>query len=129
MMMWSSSYYFFASTMFFSFLHVPLPVSCTSFRESVSVTPNNASLKFPAIFSFGDSIVDQGNNNNLKTQVKCNFPPYGKEFMGGFPTGRFSNAKTLLDILGTRTCHFLQFLINSLYCTLPLISTFFNFFS
>lgn len=59
--------------------------------------PKNATVT--AIFAFGDSIVDQGNNNNLSTLVKCNFHPYGKDFAGGVPTGRFCNAKTPPDII------------------------------
>ncbi|XP_057973595.1 GDSL esterase/lipase EXL3-like [Malania oleifera] len=53
----------------------------------------------PAMIVFGDSIVDPGNNNNLKTLIKCNFPPYGRDFMGGLPTGRFSNGKVPSDLL------------------------------
>ncbi|CAN4123017.1 unnamed protein product [Withania somnifera] len=56
-------------------------------------------VNITAIFAFGDSIVDQGNNNNLATLAKCNYLPYGKDFMGGKPTGRFSNAKTPADML------------------------------
>ncbi|KAA8537494.1 hypothetical protein F0562_027102 [Nyssa sinensis] len=56
-------------------------------------------ITFPAVILFGDSIVDQGNNNNLSTLMKCDFPPYGKDFMGGKPTGRFSNGKTPADFL------------------------------
>lgn len=66
--------------------------------EAVIKLPGNMTV--PAVFAFGDSIVDQGNNNDLKTLVKCNFPPYGKEFKGGIPTGRFSNAKTPPDLIG-----------------------------
>ncbi|KAJ4965468.1 hypothetical protein NE237_017317 [Protea cynaroides] len=51
----------------------------------------------PAVFGFGDSIIDPGNNNNLTTVVKCNFPPYGKDFMGGMPTGRFCNGRVPTD--------------------------------
>ncbi|GFZ10467.1 GDSL-like Lipase/Acylhydrolase superfamily protein [Actinidia rufa] len=47
---------------------------------------------------FGDSIVDTGNNNNLKTIFKVNYPPYGKDFEGGIPTGRFSNGKVPSDL-------------------------------
>lgn len=53
----------------------------------------------PAIIVFGDSIVDSGNNNYIKTLVKSNFPPYGRDFMGGLPTGRFSNGRILTDFL------------------------------
>lgn len=54
-----------------------------------------------SVIIFGDSIVDSGNNNNLRTLAKCNFPPYGKDFAGGIATGRFTNGKTPADLLGT----------------------------
>lgn len=66
--------------------------------KGVVKLPSNVS--FPAVIAFGDSIVDTGNNNNLKTVVKCNFPPYGKDFEGGVPTGRFCNGKIPSDLLG-----------------------------
>ncbi|KAA8537493.1 hypothetical protein F0562_027101 [Nyssa sinensis] len=47
---------------------------------------------------FGDSIVDTGNNNYLETIVKVNYPPYGKDFMGGKPTGRFCDGKVPSDL-------------------------------
>ncbi|KAH1214693.1 GDSL esterase/lipase EXL3 [Glycine max] len=60
--------------------------------------PPNAS-SVPAVLAFGDSIVDPGNNNNIKTLIKCNFPPYGKDFQGGNPTGRFCNGKIPSDLI------------------------------
>ncbi|KAM1907107.1 hypothetical protein ACFX15_026375 [Malus domestica] len=57
--------------------------------------PNNE--KIPAVIVFGDSIVDPGNNNNIGTIVKCNFPPYGRDFVGKRPTGRFSNGRVPSD--------------------------------
>ncbi|OMO87385.1 Lipase, GDSL [Corchorus capsularis] len=55
---------------------------------------------FPAVIIFGDSIVDTGNNNNnLNTPARCNFPPYGRDFQGGIPTGRFSNGKVPSDFI------------------------------
>jgi len=60
-----------------------------------------ANVTVPAVLAFGDSIVDSGNNNNIKTLVKCDFPPYGKDFVGGKPTGRFCNGKIPSDIIGT----------------------------
>ncbi|CAN0871287.1 GDSL esterase/lipase EXL3 [Linum grandiflorum] len=53
----------------------------------------------PAIFVFGDSILDTGNNNYLTTWNKCNFPPYGRNFLSGKPTGRFSDGKIISDLL------------------------------
>ncbi|KAL2344608.1 hypothetical protein Fmac_005893 [Flemingia macrophylla] len=65
--------------------------------ESVVNLPPNVSI--PAVFAFGDSIADTGNNNELKTLVRCNFPPYGKDFQGGNPTGRFCNGKVPSDLI------------------------------
>ncbi|KAL9334996.1 hypothetical protein Peur_072177 [Populus x canadensis] len=45
------------------------------------------------------SLVDSGNNNNLETIAKVNYPPYGIDFPGG-PTGRFTNGRTIADIMG-----------------------------
>ncbi|KAJ7976026.1 GDSL esterase/lipase [Quillaja saponaria] len=51
----------------------------------------------PALIIFGDSVVDVGNNNNLFTLVKANFPPYGRDFVTHRPTGRFCNGKLATD--------------------------------
>jgi len=53
-----------------------------------------------AIFMFGDSIVDPGNNNHRLTEAKANFPPYGQDFPGRVATGRFSNGLVPGDLLG-----------------------------
>lgn len=53
-----------------------------------------------AVFSFGDSILDTGNNNYIISLSKSNFPPYGRDFQGGKPTGRFSNGKVPSDLIG-----------------------------
>ncbi|TMW99384.1 hypothetical protein EJD97_002633 [Solanum chilense] len=71
-------------------------VFCISVCYAISLPPNKS---IPAVFVFGDSIVDTGNNNGLKTIAKVNYPPYGKDFMGGIPTGRFSNGKVPSDFL------------------------------
>lgn len=55
----------------------------------------------PALFIFGDSVVDVGNNNGIATTiVKANFPPYGRDFANHTPTGRFSNGKIAPDYIG-----------------------------
>ncbi|KAK4481129.1 hypothetical protein RD792_012006 [Penstemon davidsonii] len=51
----------------------------------------------PALCIFGDSVVDVGNNNNLHTLIKANFPPYGRDFITHKPTGRFCNGKLAID--------------------------------
>ncbi|CAJ1972569.1 unnamed protein product [Sphenostylis stenocarpa] len=55
--------------------------------------------KVPALFSFGDSILDTGNNNNLPSLIKCNYPPYGRNFYGGKATGRFCNGRNPSDLI------------------------------
>ncbi|XP_042515962.1 GDSL esterase/lipase 7-like [Macadamia integrifolia] len=52
----------------------------------------------PALYVFGDSLVDSGNNNLLPTNEKVNFKPYGIDFPEG-PTGRFTNGRTSVDFL------------------------------
>ncbi|OMO66485.1 Lipase, GDSL [Corchorus olitorius] len=52
----------------------------------------------PAIMTFGDSVVDVGNNDYLPTIFKANYPPYGRDFANQKPTGRFCNGKLATDI-------------------------------
>lgn len=54
----------------------------------------------PATFIFGDSLVDAGNNNYIVSLSKANFPPNGIDFLGHQPTGRYTNGRTIVDILG-----------------------------
>ncbi|KAI3506177.1 hypothetical protein L1887_28533 [Cichorium endivia] len=77
---------------------------CLCCSEAMVHKPKNDSV--PSVLAFGDSFFDTGNNNYLKTAAKADFPPYGKDFMGGKATGRFSNGKTISDyfveILGVK---------------------------
>ncbi|CAH9055589.1 unnamed protein product [Cuscuta europaea] len=52
----------------------------------------------PCYFIFGDSLVDNGNNNDIGSLAKANYMPYGIDFPGG-PSGRFSNGKTTVDVV------------------------------
>ena len=60
-----------------------------------------SSPEFPAILIFGDSTVDTGNNNYILTPFKGNHYPYGKDFKGHVPTGRFSNGKLVPDLIAS----------------------------
>lgn len=64
-----------------------------------SSSSSSSSPQVPAMFVFGDSLVDNGNNNYLSSLARSNYMPYGIDFTGG-PTGRFSNGKTIIDFLG-----------------------------
>ncbi|KAF6167321.1 hypothetical protein GIB67_043182 [Kingdonia uniflora] len=52
-----------------------------------------------AMFVFGDSLTDPGNNNDLITGAKTNYPPHGIDFPKG-TTGRACNGATMADHLG-----------------------------
>ncbi|CDY25680.1 BnaC03g69950D [Brassica napus] len=65
-----------------------------------------------ALFIFGDSFLDAGNNNYINTTTldQANFPPYGQTFFG-LPTGRFSDGRLISDFIAE-------------YAKLPLIPPF-----
>nr|XP_017246406.1 PREDICTED: GDSL esterase/lipase At1g71250-like isoform X1 [Daucus carota subsp. sativus] len=66
----------------------------------VSGNVETASPQFSAMFAFGDSLTDPGNNNYLTSLAKANYVPYGVDFYQGQPSGRFCNGKTVIDLLG-----------------------------
>ncbi|EEF30148.1 GDSL esterase/lipase 6 [Ricinus communis] len=58
-----------------------------------------SSHSVPAIFTFGDSIVDAGTNHfNENCTAQADFPPYGSTFFH-HPTGRFTNGRTVVDFI------------------------------
>ncbi|MED6156794.1 hypothetical protein PIB30_017788 [Stylosanthes scabra] len=60
-----------------------------------------------AVFAFGDSTIDPGNNNDFQTLFRGNHVPYGCDFPNHIPTGRFSNGKIstdyIVDMLGIKS--------------------------
>lgn len=52
-----------------------------------------------AFFVFGDSLVDNGNNNYLATTARADAPPYGIDYPTRRPTGRFSNGLNIPDFI------------------------------
>ncbi|PUZ57532.1 hypothetical protein GQ55_5G439800 [Panicum hallii var. hallii] len=52
----------------------------------------------PCMYIFGDSLVDNGNNNNILSLARANYRPYGIDFREG-PPGRFTNGRTMVDFL------------------------------
>lgn len=55
-----------------------------------------------ALFIFGDSTVDAGNNNYIETSSdhKANYPPYGQNRLTDEPTGRFTDGRMIADFIG-----------------------------
>ncbi|XP_008778519.1 GDSL esterase/lipase At5g55050-like [Phoenix dactylifera] len=61
-------------------------------------TAGGEAAKVPAIYVFGDSTADVGNNNYLpENSPKANFPHNGIDFPFSRPTGRFSNGYNAID--------------------------------
>lgn len=52
-----------------------------------------------AFFVFGDSLVDNGNNNYLITTARADSYPYGIDSPTHRATGRFSNGLNIADII------------------------------
>ncbi|KAG7942790.1 hypothetical protein I3843_15G005300 [Carya illinoinensis] len=75
--------------------------TCSTTRttsHSSGVAKERAGIK--GFFIFGSSLVDNGNNNYLQNSVaKADYLPYGIDFPLG-PTGRFTNGKNVVDLLG-----------------------------
>jgi hypothetical protein len=57
--------------------------------------------KFTALLVFGDSTVDTGNNNYVLTLLQANHIPYGQDYPGQVPTGRFSDGKLIPDFIAS----------------------------
>ncbi|QHN85385.1 hypothetical protein HN51_039790 [Arachis hypogaea] len=55
-----------------------------------------------AFFVFGDSLVDNGNNNYLATTARADSYPYGIDFPSHRPTGRFSNGLNIPDLISEK---------------------------
>lgn len=67
------------------------------FNDRAWSQPQQAQV--PGFFIFGDSLVDNGNNNGIVTLARANYRPYGIDFPQGV-TGRFTNGRTYVDVLG-----------------------------
>ncbi|XP_044468958.1 GDSL esterase/lipase At5g37690-like [Mangifera indica] len=54
-------------------------------------------------FVFGDSLTEVGNNNHLQYSLaRSDYPWYGIDFSGGQATGRFTNGRTMGDIISEK---------------------------
>ncbi|KAG8382826.1 hypothetical protein BUALT_Bualt05G0118700 [Buddleja alternifolia] len=78
------------------FLIIIVSLHLSLFLVSVIGSSN---YNVPAIFIFGDSIFDAGNNHyNINCTAQADFPPYGSNFFH-HPTGRFTNGRTVADFI------------------------------
>jgi hypothetical protein len=67
-----------------------------------------------AFFVFGDSLVDNGNNNYLLTTARADAPPYGIDFPTHQATGRFSNGLNIPDIISNFSINITPLIIHSI---------------
>ncbi|KAG0456148.1 hypothetical protein HPP92_023936 [Vanilla planifolia] len=73
------------------------------FSAALASPPSVAAQGKPVTFVFGDSLTDVGNNNFLPYSLaKSNYPWYGIDYVAGFPTGRFTNGRTIGDIISAK---------------------------
>ncbi|XP_002533239.2 GDSL esterase/lipase 5 isoform X2 [Ricinus communis] len=91
---------------FFISYHLILIISTISRAQLVQ--PD----KHVSLFIFGDSFLDAGNNNYIKTRTidQANYRPYGETYFN-FPTGRFSDSRLISDFIAE-------------YANLPLVPPF-----
>ncbi|XP_031257059.1 GDSL lipase-like isoform X3 [Pistacia vera] len=75
-------------------------VSLVVFAAIFATTTSLQSRRHAALFVFGDSLYDPGNNNFINSSIthKANYPPYGETFFR-FPTGRFSDGRLIPDFI------------------------------
>lgn len=72
-------------------------LAITIFTTMAAVASSAAS---PVTFVFGDSLTEVGNNNYLQYSLaRSNYPWYGVDYAGGQATGRFTNGRTIGDII------------------------------
>ncbi|KAK8519173.1 hypothetical protein V6N12_012399 [Hibiscus sabdariffa] len=78
---------------------VPVPpfnINQKSLLKTLSL--ENVKVDLPALYVFGDSFVDAGNNEHFNLQFHRNYTPYGIDF-GGKSTGRYTNGRTVVDFI------------------------------
>jgi len=79
---------------------------------------NNLVTNQSALFVFGDSVFDAGNNNYIDTlsSVRSNYWPYGQTTFKS-PTGRVSDGRLIPDFIGTKiTFSFPYFILKHFLC-------------
>ncbi|PQP97794.1 GDSL esterase/lipase 5-like [Prunus yedoensis var. nudiflora] len=80
---------------------------------SCAIIDHTLSSRTVALFIFGDSTVDPGNNNYINTipENQAHYKPYGQNGFFQHPTGRFSDGRIIVDYIAD-------------YAKLPLIPPF-----
>ena len=78
-------------------------IYCALLLASLTLWTRCDALPDSGLFVFGDSLLDVGSNSYIPISlVKATFPPYGIDYPGGKPTGRFGNGKIYTDFFGKK---------------------------
>ena len=94
----------FAAMVAIAVLALATVADAASTPAAVEAAATTTTKSPPVIYIFGDSMSDVGNNNYLLLSLaKCNYPWYGIDYKTGYPTGRFTNGRTIGDIMGEST--------------------------
>ncbi|KAJ0765673.1 putative triacylglycerol lipase [Helianthus annuus] len=81
----------------------PLSFITSSFFCVLLFAARGLCQSVPAMYIFGDSLVDVGNNNYLSLSIaRANFAHNGIDFPTGKATGRFSNGKNAADFFAEK---------------------------
>lgn len=78
------------------------PTTSFSFFLILLACISRTTACYTAVFGFGDSLTDAGNLIHLETDGSVPhmyYPPYGETFFG-HPTGRCSDGRVILDLIG-----------------------------
>ncbi|XP_076902801.1 GDSL esterase/lipase At5g37690-like [Bidens hawaiensis] len=86
---------------------IPLIILLAVFAAPIiAMAANNTSAPAPyslVLFIFGDSLTEVGNNNYLRYSLaRSDYPFYGIDYTDKKPTGRFSNGRTIGDIISEK---------------------------
>ncbi|CAN0915206.1 GDSL esterase/lipase At5g37690 [Linum grandiflorum] len=69
----------------------------------ISPSPSPSPSEQLVTFVFGDSLTEVGNNNHFQYSLaRSDYPWYGVDFPGGQATGRFTNGRTIGDIISEK---------------------------
>ncbi|XP_057430364.1 GDSL esterase/lipase 5-like [Lotus japonicus] len=76
-------------------------IASFSLSTSQSLINEISTTTTKALFIFGDSTVDPGNNNYIDTvpENKADYKPYGQNGFFEKPTGRFSDGRVIVDFI------------------------------
>jgi hypothetical protein len=84
-----------------------LGLALTAFILAAKAT-TLASAASLVTFIFGDSLTEVGNNKYLQYSLaRSDYPWYGIDFPGGRATGRFTNGRTIGDIICNAATNYL----------------------